>query len=135
MPRIYETPTHWVIHIEWNFIGKILIAIAVVSALFACCSHAHAQEPCPSDKVCISREAAVKAVADAKTVDAQKVEIDALNKAIADYKQQLNDMRVQFAEMSGEATILKQRAVSDAAMIQLLMQNVKKKRNAFITFF
>jgi len=96
---------------------------------------ANAQTEGPPDKVCISREAAVKAVADAKTVDAQKVEIDALNKAIADYKQQLNDMRIQFAEMSGEATILKQRAVSDAAMIQLLVQNVKKKRNAFITFF
>jgi len=108
--------------------------LLLLITFFLCGSYAYGQEQCPPDKVCISREAAVKAVADAKTVDAQKVEIDALNKAIADYKQQLNDMRVQFAEMSGEATILKQRAVSDAALIELLTKMVRPKVNGIKIF-
>ena len=113
---------------------KKLILLAV---FLLCGSYAYGQTetPCPADKVCVSREAAIRAVTDAKTVDAQKVEIDALNKAIADYKQQLADMRVQFAEASGENTILKQQQVADRALMTVLVQNTKKKRFGLINIF
>lgn len=111
---------------------KILILFALI---FVGTVAVSAQSECPADKVCISREAAVKAIADAKTVDAQKAEIISLLKAVDDLKQQVNDVKLSAATAMAENSILKQDRVSDAAMIQLLLQQTKKKRNAFITFF
>ena len=82
---------------------------------------------CPVDKVCISPEAARKALADADTVDAQKKEIAVKDQAIADLKKLLDEMRINFAAASGENTALKQNAVSDRAIIELLLKNTRKK--------
>lgn len=82
---------------------------------------------CPADKVCISREAALKAVENAETVKAQAVQIEALKKAIDDEKDVANALKIQFAEKSGENTALKQNAVADRAIIELLLKSVKKK--------
>src|SRR5688572_23573998 len=99
-----------------------LFFVVLLSFLFA--FSVQGQTDCPPDKVCISREAAMKALADADRVVALEAEIKVKDQAYADLGKLLNDMRVEFARCSGEATILKQRAVSDAAMIELLSKMV-----------
>ncbi len=89
---------------------------------------------CPPDKVCISRDAALKAVADADTVKAQAIEIAAKDKAFADLLAELNKMRVEFAEKSGENTALKQNAVQDRAIIDILIKNARPKKIGLINF-
>lgn len=101
---------------------------------------AHAQSEvgiptaCPADKVCISRQAAEKALADAKQVDADKVLAAAYEKAIADYKIQLAEMRATYAEAAGENTVYKQNAVRDGALIELLVKMVRPKVNGIKIF-
>lgn len=85
-----------------------------------------AQE-CPADKVCISPEAARKAITDDATVKAQAVQIKDLQQAVLDEKANTHKIEVQFAEVSGENTALKQNAVSDRAIIEVLLKNSKKK--------
>lgn len=110
-----------------KFGGVILVVvICVVSGM--------AQTDCPADKVCISREAAQKALENADRVVALEAEIKVKDKAIEDLKTLLADMRVEFARCSGETTILKQRAVSDAAMIELLSKLVRPKKIGLINF-
>lgn len=77
----------------------------------------------------------MKALADADRVKALEAELAVKNKAIEDLKQLLADMRVEFARCSGETTILKQRAVSDAAMIELLSKMVRPKKIGLINLF
>ena len=89
---------------------------------------------CPADKVCISRDAALKAVADASKVDAQAAEIAAKDKVFADLLAELNKMRVEFAEKSGENTALKQNAVQDRAIIDILIKNARPKKIGLINF-
>ncbi len=109
----------------------ILIFFLVVLGAFV--SSVHAQD-CPADKVCISREAALKALADADRVKALEAEIKIKDQSYADLGKLLNDMRVEFARCSGETTILKQRAVSDAAMIELLSKLVRPKKIGVFNF-
>lgn len=111
---------------------KITLCFFLV-VLGAFVSSVHAQE-CPADKVCISREAALKALADADRVKALEAEIKVKDQAFADLGKLLNDMRVEFARCSGETTILKQRAISDAAMIELLSKMVRPKKFGIINF-
>lgn len=92
-------------------------------------------EPCPADKVCITRDAALKALADADLVAAQTAELKAKDAAIADLKTELGRMRIEFAEKSGENTALKQNAVSDRAIIDLLLKSVRKKCMPFSVCF
>lgn len=96
-------------------------------ALGAFASSAQGQTECPADKVCISREAALKALADADRVKALESEILVKDKAIEDFRDELNKMRIEFARVSGEATALKSNAVRDAALIELLLKYTKKK--------
>lgn len=98
---------------------------------------ANAQTDCPHPSGCvtISREAALKALADNDRVKALESELAVKNKAIEDLKSLLADMRVEFARCSGETTILKQRAVSDAAMIELLSKMVRPKKIGLINLF
>lgn len=111
----------------------VRLASFMVIALGAFAFSVHAQD-CPPDKVCLSREAALKALADADRVKALEAEIKVKDQAYADLGKLLNDMRVEFARCSGETTILKQRAVSDAAMIELLSKLVRPKKIGFINF-
>lgn len=97
-------------------------------------SNATAQE-CPPDMVCISREAAQKALEAGDKAKALEAELKANQEAYTKLKDTLNEMRVEFARTSGELTAIKQQAVRDAAIIEMLLQQTKKKRNAFITIF
>jgi hypothetical protein len=111
----------------------ILGIIAFLVLFFGGTFHVAAQAdegvrvPCPADKVCISREAALKALADADQVKADAVAIVGYKQAIDDLKELLNKMRIEFAETSGELTAVKQNAVSDRAIIDLLLKSTKKK--------
>lgn len=95
-----------------------------------------AQEcPHPSGCVTISREAAIKAVTDGDAVTSQAVEIETLKQGVEDMRKELNRMRVEFAEKSGENTALRQNAVSDRAIIEVLLKNVRPKRIGLINLF
>ena len=87
----------------------------------------NAQTECPADKVCLSPEAARAAIVAGDTVKAQQIELAAKEKAIADMRDELNKMRIEFARTSGELTATKQNAVSDRAIIELLLKSTKKK--------
>lgn len=105
---------------------KQWLSIAIL--VFASALIVNAQQTdCPADKVCISREAAKQALEDSDLVKAQKAEIAVLNQAIDDFRKELNSMRIEFARVSGEATALRQNAVSDRAIIDLLLKNSKKR--------
>jgi hypothetical protein len=82
---------------------------------------------CPSDMVCISRQAAQKAVENAETVKAQSIQIETLKQAVQDEKDVANKLKIEYAETKGELTAVKQNAVSDRAIIDLLLKSVKKK--------
>ena len=95
-------------------------------------------DPCPqmpSGYLCLPRAVAVKALEDADARKALEAELKVRDQADQDIRKALEDMRIEFARVSGELTGLKQQAVRDAAIIEMLLQNVKKKRNAFITIF
>ena len=106
------------------FTSKPILGLFTI-LLFAIC--ANAQTDCPPGLVCISPEAARQALEDSDTVKAQKAEIAVLNQAIDDFRKELNNMRIEFARVSGEATALRQNAVSDRAIIDLLLKNSKKR--------
>lgn len=111
------------------FISILTICLMLVSASEA------SSQTCPENMVCISREAALKALADADRVKALEIELKALKEqAIPDLKSLLADMRVNYAECKGESTILKQRAVSDAALIELFSKLAKPKQIGLINF-
>lgn len=99
-----------------------------------CAVSISAQIDCPADKVCITREAAIKALTDSDTVKAQAIELKAKDQAIEDMRAELNKMRVQFAEQSGEKTALKQQAVRADAIIDLLLKSAKPKKTGLIVF-
>lgn len=114
-----------------NRLSKFSIAVFAAFVCFA--GHAAAQATdCPADKVCITREAALKAVADADAVIALKKEIAVKDQAFADQKDLLNKMRIDFAEVSGENTALKQNDVSNRAIIEILLKNAKAKKIGLI---
>jgi hypothetical protein len=96
---------------------------------------AQAQVSCPPEMVCLSRaaaQAALEAGDKAKALEAENKDLK--EKVIPQLKDALNDMRVQYAETKGEATILKQRAISDAAMIELLTKMIRPKKFGIINF-
>lgn len=107
--------------------------------LFVGASEAYSQTgtecPHPSGCVVLSRAAAQAALEAGDKAKALEVQLKAEQDAKELIRKALEDMRIEFARMSGENTALKQNSVSDRAIIELLLQNVKKKRNAFITLF
>lgn len=109
-------------------IRKYFKPILFLSALLFCATyHASAQVQCPADLVCITPAAARQALADSDTVKAQKDELKVKDQAIADLKELLNKMRIDYAETKGELTAVKQNAVSDRAIIDILIKGQKKK--------
>lgn len=104
---------------------KIVLLICLVAG-FALSATA---QDCPSPQGCvlITREAALKALQDSDTVKAQKAEIVVKDQAIVDLKKLLDDVRIEFARVSGENTALKQNAVSDRAIIEILVKNSRKR--------
>lgn len=97
---------------------------------------AYAQQPadCPKDLVCISRQAAEKALQDSDTVKAQAAELAVKDKAIADLKDEIDKMRTEYVRASTEASDLKQQQVRDAAIIELLLKYAKPKKFGIINF-
>lgn len=106
---------------------RFLSILFLVFWLTLAASNALAQE-CPQNLVCITPEAARVALEAGDKVKALEAELKAKDAAYLLLKDALNDMRVEFARASGENTILKQRAVSDAAMIELLSKMVRPKK-------
>lgn len=95
----------------------------------------YSQDVCPPDKVCITREAAIKALADADKVIALEAEGKAKDEAIGGLRKELNDMRIEFAATRGELSGIKQNAVQDRAIIDLLLKSAKKKCMPFSICF
>jgi hypothetical protein len=108
--------------------AAIIIAGTFVASAQTVCPH-------PSGCVTISRDAALKALADADENKALKAEVKVKDQAIDDLTELLNKMRVEFAECSGEKTALKQNAVSDRAIIDILLKNVRPKKIGLINIF
>lgn len=100
------------------------LAILTVSLAFA---YNAAAQDCPQGYVCITPQAAQAALEAGDRVKALEVEIKARDVAYSLLKDTLNDIRVEFARVSGEATILKQRAVMDQAEKELLLKQTRKK--------
>lgn len=103
---------------------KVLITLSII--LFAS-TFAYSQTECPQGFVCITPEAAKAALVAGDTVKAQAVELAAKDKAIADLKDELNKMRVEYAEARGELTALRQNSVSDRAIITAMIPMLRQK--------
>jgi hypothetical protein len=110
----------------------LFITIFIVG--FVVAAKAQAVPNCPDGYVCLTPAAARAALETGDKLKAVEAQSKVQDAAIVDLKQQLADMRVNYAEAKGEGTILKQRAVSDAAMIELLTKLVRPKKFGIINF-
>lgn len=115
---------------------KCLFTVALSLMAFASYADGQSQD-CPSPQGCvlITREAALKALDDADKVKAQEAEIKVKDQAIAGLKTELNNVRVEFARASGELSGLKQNAVQDRAIIEILLKNARPKKFGLINLF
>jgi cell division protein FtsB len=104
---------------------KILFSIALVLVFSFV---AYSQQDCPADRVCLTREAALTALQNADKVVALEKENATLTQALNDLKAEVNKMRVEYAEKVGENTALKQNAVSDRALIEILIKYARPKK-------
>jgi len=85
--------------------------------------------------VCISPEAARKALVDADTVKAQAEQIKVLEQAVKDAQDNTHKMAIEFARVSGENTALRQNDVSNRAIMEVLLKNSRPKRIGLINLF
>lgn len=108
---------------------------------------------CPAGKVCISQEAANKAAENARELEATKEKVKTLEGALvkkdesireaqetarkneADLREQLHKTEVELALKTGQLISKEAEAVRNLALIDLLLKQTKKKRNAVITIF
>jgi len=114
---------------------KLFLATLI---LFAGAFVASGQTDCtvtPQNCVLITREAAIKALNDSDRVKALEAEIKVKDEAYDAQKGLLNEMRIEFARVSGELTGIKQNAVQDRAIIAELLKNTKKKCLPFSVCF
>jgi hypothetical protein len=120
-----------------NRLGQISIAVgAALLAMLFFVSKGHAQTQCPADMVCLTRQAALKAIEDSDARKALESENKTLKESvIPQLKDELNSMRVEFARASGENSVLKQQQVRDSAMIELLSKMVRPKKFGIINLF
>src|SRR5687768_6962105 len=112
---------------------ELIRFLAILTICLAFAYNASAQD-CPPNLVCVTPEAARAALEAGDRAKALEAEITAKDQAYAQLKDVLADMRQEFARASGENTILKQRAVSDAALIELLTKMVRPKKFGVINF-
>ena len=99
---------------------KKLFALSIV--FFALSIAAMSQTECPQGLICITPSQARTALENADKVVALENENKVLTQAINDLKAEVNKMRVEYAEKVGENTALKQNAVSDRAIIEILLK-------------
>ncbi len=93
---------------------------------------------CPQNMVCITREAAQKALADGDKVIALTAENTTLKDAIEGkdgYKALLAQMRIDFARVSGELTSEKEHAVRMDAVLDLALKHTQKSCKPFSVCF
>lgn len=89
----------------------------------------------PDDTVCISRAAAIKALEDSDARKALEAEAKVKDQAIADLKAEIANMRLEYVKAAAETTALKQQAVRDAAIIELLLKYARPKKVGLINLF
>lgn len=105
--------------------------------LFLFAGTAYSQSECstaPEKCVLITREAAVRALQDSDRVKALEKENLTLTEALNAIKVELNKIRVEYAEKVGENTALKQNAINDRAIIEILLKSAKPKKFGLINF-
>lgn len=102
--------------------------------LFVGVSHAQTPEPTPTT-VTISREAAVKCLENADKLAAIEAESAAKDKAIADLKAIIADIKIELAKLSGEKTQLETTLVRYNALIDILIKNARPKKVGLINLF
>jgi len=105
--------------------------------LFLFAGTAYSQSECstaPEKCVLITREAAVRALQDSDRVKALEKENLTLTEALNAMKVELNKIRVEYAEKVGENTALKQNAISDRSIIEILLKSAKPKKFGLINF-
>ena len=105
----------------------ILIWAFLLAAAATTYSQATSSQACPADLVCISREAARKALEDADVRKALEAKAKIDEQAINDLKTELENMRREVVRFSTEASDLRQDKVHDRAIIELLLKNTKRK--------
>ncbi len=118
-----------------NLIGKVLIAAALIVTLSICAFSQDEPQPCPPDKVCISPEAARKALEDSDARKALETEKAVLLQAIEDHKKIAGDLKIELAKITGQLTGEQQSNVQSRAIIELLLKHTKKKCLPFSVCF
>ena len=116
----------------------LMIALAMLSFLGFSASgqtETAGNVDCPPALVCISREAAIKALQDSDRVKALEAEMVVKDQAIADLKKLLDDIRLELARTSGQLTGEQQTNVQNRAIIDLLLKSAKKKCMPFSICF
>jgi len=108
---------------------KRLIFLTLLITGLGCSVMAQTPEPTPCVENCvtISRDAAIKAVETSRERDALKIQLATEKQAFDALRNELNEMRIKFAAVSGELSGIKQNAVQDRAIIDLLLKNTKRK--------
>jgi len=110
---------------------RVVMALGAVVLLWLACIAANAQSvACPVDMVCITPQAAIKALQDSDTVKAQKDEIKVKDTAIDDLKKEVAKMQIELAKTTGELTGAQESLVQDRQIITVLLQNSKKRCGA-----
>ena len=100
----------------------------ILILVFANALVAHSQTlECPVNMVCISPEAARKALENADLVEAQKKEIASLSQAIEDYKALIVSTKIELAKAVGEKTGCESGAVRSNAIIDALLKKRQVK--------
>jgi hypothetical protein len=89
---------------------------------------------CPSDKVCLSREAAIKALQDADEVVALRQQVQALKDAVQAHKDIETNLKIELGKAMGELTGSQQMNVRQTAIIDVLLKNVRPKKFGLINF-
>ena len=75
------------------------------------------------------------ALENADKVKVLEAYVKTLETAQNDYKAEISKVRIEYAEKVGENTALKQNAVSDRAIIEILLKSSKKKCMPFSVCF
>ena len=101
----------------------LFTSIFILSAVYM----ASAQTECPPDRVCITRESALKALQDSDTVKAQEAQIAALKTATDDLKAEIGRLKIELAEKVGQLTGSQQNEISQRAIIELLLKSYKQR--------
>ena len=113
---------------------KCLFGLVVIILAASIGVSAQAPATCPAGFVCITPEAARKALTDSDTVAAQQIELKAKDQAIEDLRKELNQLRIELAKATGDKTGAEQMNVRLTAIIDLLLKSVRPKKIGFINF-